>query len=100
MAADLSLDTVLHVATSLALLLFGLGAWRAKRESTEVVTAKDIAGLTTALAHTNATLATKVGWKDFDRNTDTVRRELDLKIEPLGQRVHRLERKVFNRGDA
>lgn len=39
---ELSPDTILHVVTSLLLLAAGIGAWRGRRETTEVNVARKL----------------------------------------------------------
>lgn len=94
----MSLDTALHIATSALMFVFGLGAWRARRESAEVVTAADIGRLAKSVQDLDSALSRKVSWKDFDRDRDNFRREVTLQVEPVCDRVERLERKVFNGG--
>lgn len=94
----MSFDTGLHLATSLLMLVFGLGAWRAKRESNEAVTAQDVNRLSRRCDHQSKEIASKVGWKDFEREGKTIRRELELQLEPVCDRVERLERRVFHGG--
>lgn len=91
-------DTILHVVTSLLMIAFGVGAWRGKRESAEGATAKDVVALTGRIDQAERLINVKVGWKDFERDRVNFRREVALQVDPLCERVERLERKVWNGG--
>lgn len=95
-------DTVWHLATSTALIIFGVGAWSAQRKSGEQINATDVARLTTRVESLEKD---KVNWKDFDRSAKADQRTTDLQIENVCDRVDqvegrvsRLEGKVFNGG--
>lgn len=81
----LSADSLVHIATSLLLLAAGVGAWRARRESVEVVTARDLAKLDATMQHELARLKADL--------TETCRR-LERSIDEDRRTNHRLRNRM------
>lgn len=89
-------QTVINLAMSAAMIIFGVGSWSAQRKSGESTNTSDISKLSLVVDDLKKTVATKVGWKDFDREGKAIRREIELQVNPVSDRVEALERRVFN----
>lgn len=96
----MSPESIVQIGTSIVMLAFGVGAWRARRESAEVVSAADVARITAKLASLEADVeqlgSHKVSWASFDRDQKHLLREVELQLEPIKRDVDRINRKVFN----
>lgn len=89
-------NIVMHLAEAAAMIIFGVGAWSAQRKAGETTNATDIDKVESDLGKLAQVVAKCVRWEDFNRENTNIREVIKLTVDPVCDRVEKLENKVFN----